>query len=210
MTLNNSTLTNNAVTVDGGGLANLATATVSNSLVIANSANNAGGGIYNTATLTVTGGSRITTNHVIGLGGGIYSISGQVTFVQITLDGNLCDFIGGGFLNDTQDHATIWQCTITNNQAACAGGLYNFSTMTVGSTLVLGNTATLTGGGGVYNDVDSQLTIFTSTLAGNTATESGGGLVNYGSLQAAENTFRRQHRPDRGQSCHRIRRGDAR
>ncbi|GAC1658626.1 MAG: hypothetical protein NVS9B1_18930 [Candidatus Dormibacteraceae bacterium] len=113
LTLTNSVITANTNTGDGGGLANesAGVATMSNTTVAGNTAGLDGGGIINRGTLTIsgstlsgnagdtggglfaTGTTSITNSTVAGNsattnGGGLYSLFGAMSLLNVTLSGN--------------------------------------------------------------------------------------------------------------------------
>ena len=70
--MSGSTFTSNSASLDGGGLDNFGTATVSGSTFTGNSASNDGGGLFNAGTATVSGSSF--TSNSASYGGGLNNV----------------------------------------------------------------------------------------------------------------------------------------
>ncbi len=125
MTVSNSTISGNSAD-NGGGIANYnsATLTVSNSTISGNSATarGSGGGIDNNGTLTVSN-STISGNWANRVGGGIHNF-GTSTVSNSTISSNTAQSKGGGIYNDYTGTATLLFSTMTQNQAANGGGVY--------------------------------------------------------------------------------------
>jgi hypothetical protein len=131
----------NNVTINGGGIYNAGTLTVTNSTFYGNSAGPGsvgGGGIYSVSTLTVIDSTFYNNSAGLGYytgqtpaGGGIYSNYGTLTVTNSTFSGNSVGQYGGG------------------------GGIMNWcGTSTVTNSTFTGNSVGLNGGGGgIYNNV---------------------------------------------------------
>src|SRR6266545_1930759 len=117
----NTRLRNNAAVVDGGGLYNEGTATLTNVILSGNSANDNGGGIANNGTATLTN-VTLSGNRADVDGGGIAS-NGTTTLTNVTLSGNRADFEGGGILRGSGS-VTVRNTIVANSPAGgdCAGG----------------------------------------------------------------------------------------
>jgi hypothetical protein len=149
MTIINSTITNNSVSNDGGGIVNEHTLTITDSTISDNIASIAGGGIFNVSfasvsTLTVTN-STLSGNQTNGYGGGIYN-SETATFTNSTISGNSADNDGGGIFNSSM--VSLYNATITNNTADAdadeqgeGGGVFVSAagTLSIGNSIVAGN-----------------------------------------------------------------------
>jgi hypothetical protein len=195
------TITNGSVTnLDGGGIVNAGTLTLTDCLLSGNSAGGFaeafGGGIYNLGTLTVSnctisgntafaGGAYIYEN---GYGGGIYN-EGTLTVSDCTITGN-----SANGHDDSPGYAG----------AGFGGGIDNAGTLTLSNSTVAGNHASGDLGGGAYGDgaygggifngisygFRGDLIVNYSTISGNTALASsydrvsgnGGGIFNQGTL----------------------------
>ncbi len=125
---------------DGGGILNYGTLTLAESTVSGNSATGVGGGIDNAGTLTVTN-STLSGNSAIN-GGGIFNDS-TLTAVNSTLAGNAAHTgIGGGIYNVTSGMVTVINGTVFDNSGyTIGGGIANYGTLTIGNTIVAGNSA---------------------------------------------------------------------
>jgi hypothetical protein len=86
--------------------------------------------------------------------------------------------------------ASLTGLTITGgNTSGNGGGLYNEGTASLTDCIIESNTSTSsahdTGGGGIFNSANSQLTLDACTLAGNSSSRDGGGLFNQGTATLA-------------------------
>jgi len=143
--------------LNGAGISNSGTLTVTNSSVNGNHAvpicqkggcsGGLGGGIYNTGTLTVNnstvsgnradGGCSDTYGCYGGSGGGIYNGSGMLIITNTTISGN-----------------------IANSPRGHGGGISNQATLTINNSTLSGNSATAPGG-----NISGPATIQNSILA---------------------------------------------
>jgi hypothetical protein len=132
-----------------------------------------GGGIYNIAFVGVTD-SRISGNHAVSQGGGLFNadLNGNIGSVQLT--------------------GTIVQ----GNSAGDGAGIYNENgIMTIAGGKIWDNDARADGGA-IYNELDpddpvSELDLGTSEISGNAAGRSGGGLYNEGQAAATSTQIAR-------------------
>ena len=99
-----------------------------------------------------------------------------------TIRGNICDYggYGGGIYNwQYGGSLTILHSTISGNQAATGGGVYNHNNLTIINSTISNNTSTFgfsnSGGGGIYND-SSELILKNVTISGNEGAYHGGGI----------------------------------
>jgi hypothetical protein len=95
-----------------------------------------GGGLYNNGTLTVTN-STLSGNSADG-GGGIYNM-GTLTLTNSTLSGNFASREGGGIDNNNGGILAATNTTIAGNSAPNGGGIDNWDTITLKSTLLANN-----------------------------------------------------------------------
>jgi hypothetical protein len=166
LTISNSSLSGNSA-YDGGGLLNQGTLTVSNSTFSSNSALH-GGGIFNNGTLAISNGTL--SGNSAAVGGGIDN-NITLTISNSTLNGNSATSSGGGISNGGT--LTVSNSTVSSNAAGFyGGGLYSVNTLTVSNSTLSGNSANV--GGGIYDA--NTLTVSNSTLSGNTASGEGGGI----------------------------------
>src|SRR5262245_45867151 len=165
--------------LEGGGIYNRGTLTVSNCNLFANHAI-AGGGISNHGTLTVSG-CTLSGNIGTQSGGGIFNagamtVSGSYfvpsidPFTGIPLTGNR-SYWGGGIFNQGKATATVSSGTTLSGNAATEGDL--------GSGY----------GGGMYNAGNAKLTVSNCTLSGDSAGNLGGGIYNAGTLTVSGSAF---------------------
>jgi PKD repeat protein len=180
LTINNSTISNNVGTDDGGGLHNhIGNVVLNNTTISGNSAIYRGGGIsvysgtvsLNNSTLS----SNITTSGIYG-GGGIYNSGATVVFNASTINGNVSGSDGGGINNDSGT-LTIINSTISGNSAIYrGGGILNYSgIVSLYNSTLSENTTSIYEGGGIYNygAYSAAVTFRNTLLAGNTASGSG-------------------------------------
>ncbi|HRD49355.1 MAG TPA: DUF4214 domain-containing protein [Candidatus Contendobacter sp.] len=160
MTINSSLLTNNSASY--GAIYNSGTLTINSSTV----SDNPTFGIYNDNDDTLTVNSSTLSGNS---GSGIYSGSRSVlTVLNSTLSGNSAS-IGGGIRN--YGTATVRNCTLSANSASSAsyggGAIYHeLGNLTVLNSTISGNTAVTTGGG-IHNW--GVISIGNSLVAGNSA-----------------------------------------
>ncbi len=146
-----------------------------------------GGGIQNTGTL-ILDASTVRRNSA-GSGGGIRNFGGTVTIrngsiIGGTGAGNSAGGGGGGIYNENAGQVTIDASTVSGNTAQLGGGIFNIDTGSVitiqngsvigGTAPGSGNTATTSGGGGIFNRDRGRVTIDASEVSGNTASIGGG------------------------------------
>jgi CSLREA domain-containing protein len=165
LTLNDTTVTQNVSTADGGGvyLAFDGSASMNRTTVSGNSAAS-GGGIYFTenacilrSSLSLTD-STISQNVATSFGGGLY------------ISGRSCD---GG------ENVRIGRSTISGNSAAEGGGIYStYQPAGISNSTISGNTATTGSGGAMVVTADMHLD--NVTVASNSSAT--GGAVQGGPL----------------------------
>jgi uncharacterized repeat protein (TIGR01451 family) len=174
VTIENLSLTGGNAASSGGGIYHAGdNLTLNNTVVFSNTAGTSGGGIYNAGgVLNVNNGSVVADNRTTnsGPGGGIWN-SGTLAVTDSTVRDNYA----------------------SNN----GGGIYNSGSATIANSMILSNTMSFVGqgGGGVFNDTGSVLTIDSSTIAYNvteatpTCSSQGGGIRNVGTLTVVNSTI---------------------
>jgi hypothetical protein len=178
----------NGTGVDGGGILNDGTLTLSDSTVEGNTAAIIGGGISNHATGMLTiNNSSVIHNQSDSVGGGIYNAGGAVTITDSNMSDNTAGFAGGGVsaasgIISGTGSVTIARSTISGNTAVRGGGIIAGSgPVIVMDSTIVGNTATADGGGVVnFNGgpgTNTRMIISNSTISGNSALM-GGGISN--------------------------------
>jgi hypothetical protein len=174
------TLTEGAVTGNGGVVRNAGTLSLAASTVSHGTASGYGGGIYNTGTLRLVR-STVADNTANVEGGGIDNAGqGRLTLVDSTVRGNT-GLYGGGIRNGAR--AALYNSSLFGNGGFIGGGLLNegAGNAHLGNVTISGNAVSGSdGGGGVRNE--ATLAIDNSIVA-NTAF----GLAdcsNSGTLQA--------------------------
>jgi hypothetical protein len=201
----------NGYAPDGGAIDNRGALTLTRCALAQNSV----GAIYNLGTLvlissTLVGNTgswaidsrevgnsvTLTSSSVSGNMGGIRVASGTLTATDSDISNN--SNLGGIFL-DTGSTLIASGSTIGGNtRDGDGGGIYGYySTMSLTSSAVSGNTASVTPsgyggyGGGAFIGRSSSLTLTDSTVAENSAGRAGGGIYTYsfGSLAATNSTI---------------------
>ncbi len=124
-----------------GGILNYGALTLAACTLSGNSAES-GGGILNggKATLSACTLSSNSATH----GGGIYNTWGTLALSACTLSGNSATNYGGGIYSSSPDGdtLTLTACTVSGNSATYgAGGIFNQGLLTLGSTIIAGNSA---------------------------------------------------------------------
>lgn len=138
--------------------------------------------------LTIRGGDVGTGTSAPYSGGGLTIASGSaLTLTQVTITDNWASYgnllqesgSGGGIYNNGGE-VSLTHCTVSQNKAGFAGGLYNGGTLTLQNSTVSDNVSTFYGGGieSVSDPLYSPLglTITASTVSGNVSGTNGGGL----------------------------------
>jgi hypothetical protein len=152
--LDNVTVTNNESQLLGAGVMNDGEMTITDSTISKNGPSSFAGGVYNDGTLTMEG-STVSANDGGAQGGGIMNdLGGSATITNSTISGNAVGgpsssgAAGGGIYNTNNSAIVLSNSTVTNNTANFGGGIDNegdggidSSTVTIGSTIVAGNTA---------------------------------------------------------------------
>ncbi|MDL2330299.1 hypothetical protein LJC71_11280, partial [Desulfosarcina sp. OttesenSCG-928-A07] len=150
------TITGNNTLSGGGGAVSVGTGglfavTGDGTIVFDKNAVNVGGGIWNVSgTVSFAGETRFTGNSA-NTGGGINS-SGTVSFAgETSFTGNTARSHGGGICNTGGTVNFAGPASFTNNSAtSIGGGIYNSGTVSfAGETRFTGNSAVA--GGGIYN-----------------------------------------------------------
>ena len=153
--IGNLTIANGHNSMQGGGISNAGTLTVTGSAFANNSAGgvpsggNGGGAIFASAGVLTVRNSTIAGN-TSAPGGAISASNGTVTIDRSTFSGNsaLGTTTGGAiFINNAA--VTITESTISGNVSAGGGGaVFNNATLTAANTIVAGNTGGDCGAGG--------------------------------------------------------------
>ncbi|MCP4680630.1 MAG: right-handed parallel beta-helix repeat-containing protein [Deltaproteobacteria bacterium] len=146
-----------------------------------NTAEEYGGGMFNRETAApVIRGSSFELNSADS-GGGIFNQNASPTISDCTFELNSAD-LGGGMANAEGGDSRATDCVFEKNSAQSGGGMANNDTSpTITDSIFEENESTGTesgqGGGGIYNNADSNPTMTGVTLRGNSA-QVGGGMFN--------------------------------
>ncbi|MDD2816219.1 MAG: choice-of-anchor Q domain-containing protein [Thiotrichaceae bacterium] len=211
LTINGSTISNNAATGQGGGVFSFNPLTVTNS-TFSNNTSSQGAGINAQGSITITN-STFSNNNAGALNGGAIQLSAGAgsTVSNSTFSGNLAGN-GAGIMAIVA--LTVSNSTFLNNSATSAsglgGGIASANALVVNNSTFLGNSATVKGGGiaglgasttvsnstfsnnsasgasgqggGIFNNTAKTLTVNNSTFSGNSASTVGGAISNLGTL----------------------------
>ena len=150
-----------------------------------------GGAILNNGTLNLEG-VRITNNSVgsvtipgfltSGDGGGCdNSLGAEMTLTNCSVDGNGCNYFGGGIHNSGM--LTVTNSTISGNTAGYGGGIYSTGTLTMTNSTITGNTTFTFGhlgfeggrGGGLI--ATGSTVLVCDTISANQAPYPGAGII---------------------------------
>ncbi len=172
VTVSNCILSGNSAQSSGGGIDvgnywNWSTLTVSTCTLSGNSAQGSGGGIYNRNGPVTVSTCTLSGNSAQGSGGGICNdLGGTVMVSNSTLYGNAAHGYGGGIYNNGT--GAVSNCTLADNSAVWdGGGIFNAAgTVTVSNSTLAGNSAAY--GGGIGNS--DTVTLLSTIVAGNTVT----------------------------------------
>ena len=120
-------------------------------------------------------------------GAGLFNHGGTPTMTECAFEENSAVTFGGGLCSVDNCGAKLVECTFSGNSAGWGGGISDSnSSPTVTDCTFSGNTADELGGG-VFNEVSSDIAVLNGCeFAGNSAT-SGGGLCNRGGHAELEN-----------------------
>ena len=151
VSIENSTISGNSASHGGGGgVSNLLYGTVSieNSTISGNTTSRDGGGVATYNGETTINNSTISGNTASYYGGGVYNYEGTVSIGNSTISGNSA-YWGGG-VDNYEGTVSIENSTISGNSAYYGGGVCNYAeagaaTVTIGHSIVSGNTATADG-----------------------------------------------------------------
>jgi hypothetical protein len=184
-----SHIQNNQADNFGGGIYTVgSTMTITNATVNDNTTDFNGGGIYsdssNIVIIDATISGNITTKISGGGGGGGLYLTGpgEIIIDLTTIISNISKTVGGGILNagNTTMLRIINGSDIINNSASSGGGIFTLSPLTVDSSIIRFNTASLilegSGGGIRCHSCQSLSVVNSSQISNNTAMASGGGI----------------------------------
>ncbi len=125
-------------------------------------------------TVVLSGLALIDGNAGAAESGGAVSNNGTLTVSDSTFAGNTADMSGGAIYNNSGSTLTVERTAFRSNTAGSSGaGIANFGSATVTAGSFFTNTA---GNGGAIQNI-GDLTVNDSTFSGNTATVSGGGAI---------------------------------
>ena len=152
--------------------------------------NNRGAGIKSNFPNLAINQSSISGNRATESGGGIYSVSGDVTLTGSTVSGNSSAFYrGGGIYSKSGDVKLSGSTVSSNTSGSTGGGIYsNLGDVTLTNATVSGNISG-DNGGGIFS-ISGDVTITGSTVSGNSSGfHGGGGVSSAGMLDIASSTL---------------------
>jgi hypothetical protein len=179
ITLNNTTIEGNSAT-NGGGIATFGgTVTLISSTLSDNFVSLFGGGIWNFSTMPMTitlTNSTLSGNSANSGGGGIDNgHTATITLTNSTLSGNSANYAGGGIRNF--GILSLENSTLRGNSASLGGGVFNFGIVNLENS-TLSNNTTQDQGGGILNNIGGTVSLENSTVSSNTTQGEGGGISN--------------------------------
>ena len=194
----------NFATSEGGGLWNqsgsslfVSDVNIFGNVARGNDADNGGGGVFNNGgTVLISNGSTIADNGArgdSGSGGGIFSTDGQFVLVDSEVSNNVARRAGGGveIINGT----FISRGSVIDNNSAGFGGVnspgngggYHVTGIATARFInsSVGDNTAANEGGGLWNQVGSELFLSNTSVGGNSALgddsdTGGGGIFNNG------------------------------
>ena len=202
LTMTNVTLISNVAGGAGGGLDNWPAASVvlTGGAVVSNTAGSDGGGLYNAGQLAGTNLDVRGNQAPFGGGGGLFNITGTMTLQDSQVSQNMAHYDGGGLFNADSGALAMTGGALQANFANSSGaGLFNQSLTAPVSFVNIQNNTTAGFGGGINNYL-GRLTVGNSVLIGNSANDTlgGGGIVNQLGLVTVNNTTISENHADNG------------
>jgi predicted outer membrane repeat protein len=162
LTLENVILSGGSA-ANGGAITNYGSLILNHATVSGSTASGNGGAIFNFGYAKIAGGT-LSKNSAVHFGGGIYSRGGSTSVV-------------------------LENSEISRNTAGSGGGILNYvAAMSIESSIITGNTATLEGG--AIANYGGALRVERSTISKNTAGRTAGGLDNvYATAEIYDSTI---------------------
>ena len=193
LTIQESVITLNASSINGGGVyVRDGSLTISESTISRNEAA-IGGGIYKreggAADLDITN-SKITGNDAIGNGGGVFAAFNTVRVNGTTISENYSGSDGGGLYVGGAGFF-LTNSTVSGNRAGSnGGGIYgNTVTLMVTQSTVSGNDADSSGGGIWASPSPAESEIVNSTITENTSDDDSSGTGSGGGIYLSGNVY---------------------
>jgi hypothetical protein len=167
---NHDNITENQAFGGGGIFNDFGTVSLDHTFVTLNSSPNAGGGIYNNGDQKGAGVLKINDSTIAGNsasdGAGLQNDGGTLSITGSAFAGNAASHAGGGMTNVLGSQATISNSTFAGNSAVFGGGVAtDKSELTISNSTLANNSAT--NGGGMI--ADDPVTLLSTIVAGNKA-----------------------------------------
>ena len=156
-------------------LSNHGMLTINNSIISGNSSSGDGGGIYSSDGILTLNNSVVSGNTANGNGGGLYFFNGTLTLNNSTIAKNTSSTGNGGGLYFISGILTMRNSTIASNSSIAGGGIYAYNDTLTLTNDTIGDNAASSNGGGIFS-YNSTLTLDKSTVFNNTTASNGGGI----------------------------------
>lgn len=185
-------------TVEGGGISNSGTLTLTDTIV-AHNRGSGGGGILNIGTLTIQDSSISENTITLGSGGGIQSL-GSLTINDSSITGNNAYKYGCGGIS-SEGSAVLIHTTVQGNYTSYSGGGVCLlgGKMEIIKSTIQGNSAWVLEGGGIFQTSGTTLKLIDSTVSENESSDHvGGGIYSTGASLTIENSLITQNHSKSG------------
>lgn len=172
LTLNDSTFTSNTSSGDGAAINSSGTLMVDNCVFSNNTATGLGGGIVFGGTTATVMDTTFASNTSFGNAGGsgVLIVRGNVTISSTTFANNYASGAGGGLFVSGDGVVLVTNSTFTQNDGYWGGAIWNGGILTVRhSTIYANSTHGSEGGGGIYNNIPTPVSLSNTIVAENSA-----------------------------------------
>lgn len=166
--INQSFLTSNQASGEGGGVYNRGYLLVQDSTLGSNIAGTNGGGIFNDGGSVTILDSYLISNQANN-GGAAYTVNGQLTIDRSAVRSSFITNEGGGIY--AAGDTAVTNSTFSNNRAAKGGALYAVGNVTILNATFNENRADIAGA--IWRDGSSTTTVQNSILTGSVETDGG-------------------------------------
>jgi len=174
--LDGFTITGGGNANDGGGLFNrYGTPQIINCTLRENSARNNGGGMYNYMADPILVNCTFTSNCAGRNGGAISNDNSNSDLTNCTFSDNTA-WYGGGAMYSDDSKVNLVSCTFVENSSRYGGAMYNERSEPVLTNCAFRGNRGFDYGGGMYNMLQSDLTLKNCTFTANQAGMYGAGM----------------------------------
>ncbi|NEX17210.1 MAG: hypothetical protein C1943_11395 [Halochromatium sp.] len=194
LVVQNGRIADNTARTSGGGLYNTAGATLE-LVTVTLDGNHVtgvnGGGLTNEGSATISGGV-VSNNSSPQQAGGIICNGGDLTIQDAQISGNQSGN-GGGLSNSNGCLTRLERTLVQNNQATAGssfgGGLLNDrGTVQLIDSTLSGNSSVFAGGGFANNNTSGLIEVIGTNITGNTAAD-GEAFVNFGTISVSRSSI---------------------